>query len=244
MLAKLTYTELKLAIRDKVIILFAVFLPVALLIGFGLQPGSGKPSHDLGGQTGAEFIASIGMGIVLAILGLQALPAVLALYRERGILRRLAVTPVHPARLLTAQLIVNAATAAVAILMLLVIGRLGFGTPVPRSPGWFLLSVLLGLAALFAIGLLIAAVAPGGKAANGLGMILFFPSLFLGGVYIPRESMPSAMRAIGDYTPLGAALKTLRDSWLGHDPRPAQLVIMAVYAVTAGAAATRLFRWE
>jgi ABC-2 type transport system permease protein len=75
-------------------------------------------------------------------------------------------------------------------------------------------------------------------------MVLFFPSLFLGGVYIPREQMPSALRAVGDYTPLGATLKTMRDTWMGAEPRLAQLAIMAAYAVAAGLTAARLFRWE
>ena len=100
------------------------------------------------------------------------------------------------------------------------------------------------LAIDLAIGLLVAAVAPTGKAAQAIGMMLFFPSLFLGGVYIPRETMPAVLREIGDYSPLGATLKTMRDAWMGTEPRVAQLAIMAGYAVVAGLAATRLFRWE
>jgi ABC-2 type transport system permease protein len=244
MLVKLTLMELKLAVRDKVALMFALLLPLALLFAFGLQSGAQKASKDLGGQSAAEYIAAIGMGIVLALLGLQVVPAVLSSYRERGILRRLATTPVGPRRLLTAQVLVNVGVTVVAVVMLLAVGRLALGTPLPHRPGWFALSVVLGVASLFAFGLLVAAVAPTGKAGNALGMLLFFPSMLLGGVYIPREQMPAAMRDICDYTPLGAALKTLRDSWTGATPHPLQLVIMAGYAVVVGAVAARLFRWE
>jgi ABC-2 type transport system permease protein len=92
--------------------------------------------------------------------------------------------------------------------------------------------------------LLIAAVAPSGRGAQGIGLVLFFPSLFFGGVYIPRETMPSVLRNIGDYTPLGAGLKALRDAWTGGEPRLSHLVIMAAYAVVAGTLAARFFRWE
>jgi ABC-2 type transport system permease protein len=244
MLFKLTVMELKLAVRDKVSLLFALLLPLALLCAFGLQSGSQKGSKDLGGQSAAEYIAALGMGIVLAILGFQVLPAVLSSYRERGILRRLSTTPIGPRRLLTAQVLVNLGVTVVAVVMLVVVGRLAFGTPLPQRPGWFVLSLALGVAAMFAFGLLVAAVAPTGKAGNAIGMLLFFPSLLMGGVYIPREQMPAVMRDICDYTPLGAALKTVRDSWMGSAPHPLQLVIMAAYAVVVGTIAARLFRWE
>jgi ABC-2 type transport system permease protein len=244
MLARLTFMELKLALREIVIPLFVLALPVGLLLGFGFQPGSRRPDANLGGQTGAEYIAAIGAGVSLAVIGLSVLPTALAHYREKGVLRRLATTPVRPAYLLAAQLVLYAAAALFTVAVLVLAGDLLFGTPVPKSFPAFLAALVLGIAALFAIGLLVAAVAPTGKAGQAIGMMLFFPSLFLGGVYIPRETMPAVLRNIGDYSPLGATLKTMRDAWMGTEPRAAQLAIMAGYAVVAGLAATRLFRWE
>jgi ABC-2 type transport system permease protein len=244
MIVKMTVMEFKLLAREFAVALFVVALPVALLLGFGFQPGSDKAQKSLGGQTGAEYIAAIGVGIALAILGLTVLPAALSGYREKGVLRRLATTPVRPAYVLVAQLIVNAILAVFVVTTLIVAGDLLFGTPVPEKLPAFAGASLLGMAALFAIGLLIAAVAPSGKGGNAIGMVLFFPSMFLGGVYIPRETMPKVMREIGDFSPLGATLKTMRDAWMGTDPRPAQLAIMAAYAVVAGVAAAKLFRWE
>ena len=243
-LAKILFVETKLLLREKWPLLFVFALPIGLLLGFGAQPGSNEPSADLGGQPGAEFIAALGAGVALTALGLQMLPSVLAAYRERGILRRLGVTPVPPAALLIAQVILNVMSAILVMASLIVIGNLAFGTPVPQRFPAFLAAAILAMASMFAIGMLIAAVAPSGRAANGIGLALFFPSLFLGGVYIPREVMPSVLRNIGDFTPLGAALKALRDAWMGVEPRPLHLVIMAAYAVVAGTAAARFFRWE
>ncbi|MEV5751158.1 ABC transporter permease [Actinoallomurus sp. NPDC052308] len=244
MLAKLTYLELKLFTREIVLPAIVLLLPLALLLGFGFQPGANKAQHDLGGQTTAEYMAALGVGIALAILGLTVLPATLASYREKGVLRRMATTPVRPAYLLIAQVLLYAVMAVVVVALMITAARVLFGTPVPERFPAFLAAVVLGLAALFGIGLVIAAVAPSAKAGNGIGMVLFFPSMFLGGVYIPREQMPDALRAIGDYTPLGATLKTMRDSWMGTEPRLAQLAIMAAYALVAGLAAAKLFRWE
>jgi ABC-2 type transport system permease protein len=244
MLARLTFMELKLNLREFVVPLFVLVLPIGLLLGFGFQPGSDRANADLGGQTGAAYIAAIGAGISLAVLGLSVLPATLATYREKGVLRRLATTPVRPGYLLAAQLVLYAVGALFTVAVLIVAGDVLFGTPVPKSFFAFLGALVLGMAALFSIGLLVAALAPTANAGQAIGMILFFPSLFLGGVYIPRETMPAVLRDIGDYSPLGATLKTMRDSWTGSEPRVAQLAIMAGYAVVAGAAATKLFRWD
>jgi ABC-2 type transport system permease protein len=75
-------------------------------------------------------------------------------------------------------------------------------------------------------------------------MTLFFPSMFLAGVYVPREALPTALQHVSDVTPLGAALQSFRTAWSGDLPRPLHLVTMAAYAVVAGLAAARFFRWE
>jgi ABC-2 type transport system permease protein len=243
-LTKLTVVESKLFLRDRVAAPVTLVLPLLLVIAFGLIPGIRDPDPDLGGQAPIELVAAIGVAIALAMLGLSVLPTVLATYRERGILRRLGATPVHPASLLGAQLVVSMAAAVVSIALLIGVGSLAVGLPLPRQPAGFALAFLLGLAALFTVGLLVAALAPTTRAATGIGMSLFFPSLFLAGVYVPREAMPPVLRHISDFTPLGAALQSFRDTWSGDLPRPLHLVTMAGYAVLAGVAAARFFRWE
>ncbi len=79
----------------------------------------------------------------LAVLALLSLPIHLAGYREQGILRRMSTTPVPPAWMLTAQVIVNLALAAVALIILVVAGTAGFGLGAPREPGGFTLALLL-----------------------------------------------------------------------------------------------------
>jgi len=242
--SRLAYVETKLFLREKAAAIAVFGLPVALVIGFGLIPGFGDPQKSLSGQIGTQYIASIGVAIVLAILGLNGVPMVIGQYRERGILRRLGVTPVRPLTLLGADMMVWAAAAILSVAIVVGVARVAFHVPAPVEAGWFVLSVILGIAALFALGLLVAAVAPTARSAAGLGWLLFFPNMFLAGVYFPTEEMSPVMRQIGNFTPLGAALHAVRDSWMGLDPRPQYLGIMAAYAVIAGALAARFFRWE
>jgi ABC-2 type transport system permease protein len=241
---RLALVEGRLFLREKAALIGVFGLPVALVIGFGLIPGFSDPQKGLSDQIGTEYIAAVGVAIVLASLGLTGVPMVLGQYRERGVLRRLAVTPVRPLSLLLADLTVWAASALISVALLVAVVRFAFHVPAPVAPGWFIVSVVLGIAALFATGLLAAAVAPTARGSAGLGWLLFFPNMFLAGVYFPAEEMSATMRRVGNLTPLGSALHAVRDSWMGIDPRPEYLGIMAAWALVTATLAARFFRWE
>jgi len=130
------------------------------------------------------------------------------------------------------------------VALVVAVVRSAFHVPAPAAPGWFILSVILGIASLFALGMLAAAAAPTARSAAGIGWLLFFPNMFLAGIYFPTEEMSSTMRQVGTFTPLGSALHAVRDSWMGIDPRPEYLGIMAAYALVAGGLAARFFRWD
>jgi len=242
--SRLAVVEGKLFLREKAALIGVFGLPVALVIGFGLIPGFSDPQKGLSDQIGTEYIAALGVAIVLASLGLTGVPMVIGQYRERGVLRRLGVTPVRPLTLLLADLIVWAAAAVVSVALVIAVVRLAFHVPAPVKPGWFVLAVALGIGSLFATGLLAASVAPTARGAAGIGWLLFFPNMFLAGIYFPTEEMSATMRQVGNFTPLGSALHAVRDSWMGIDPRPEYLGIMAAWALVAGVLSARFFRWD
>jgi ABC-2 type transport system permease protein len=241
---RLALTELKLFTRERVRLVAGVGIPLILLIIFGSIPYFGKPMASLGGDTLLDTYVPILVAFSLAILSLTALPMVLASYRERGVLRRLRTTPIGPARVLGAQLAANLTVAAASVVLVLAVARLGYRVSMPRQLAGFVLAVLLTAAALMAVGLLIAAIAPNGRTAQITGALLFYPLMFFAGLWLPIPTMPGVLQHISHATPLGAAVQALTDSAQGQWPTALQLVTLAAYAVAFAVAAARLFRWE
>jgi ABC-2 type transport system permease protein len=242
-LARLTITELKMFARDRSRWI-RLAIPLVLMVIFGSIPFYTQHRANLGGYTLFDDYLPILVAYALGMIGLTNLAPVLAGYREKGVLRRLRTTPAGPVPVLAAQFITHVVALAVMIVVIVTVARLGYGTFLPREPGWFVLSAALATAALLGVGLLIAAVASTSNAAGGIGLFLFFPLMFFAGLFFPIPVMPHILQDISRYTPLGAAVQALQDSWQGHWPDPAELWTMAAYAVGCGLAAVRLFRWE
>ncbi|MFC0503706.1 ABC transporter permease [Micromonospora costi] len=234
--------ETKLYLRDFAAPLVTVALPLALLLVFGLIPAGRQPEAQFGDLSFIQYFAPSLLVITLAMTGVNILPTVLATYRERGVLRRLATTPASPGALLAAQLVISLVTILISALLLVVVGRLAFDVPLPRRPLGFTLALVLGTASLLALGLLVAAAARTAKAAQALAVPLFLVVMFFGGVYVPRFLLPDVLVRMGDYTPPG--VQALLDAWTGTSPRPLHLAIMAAVALLAGTAAAKMFRWE
>ena len=127
-------------------------------------------------------------------------------------MRRLGTTPVPLAWMLAAQVAINLALAVAALVIVVVAGTVGFGLGAPREPGGFTLALALSIAALFAIGLWISAIARSQNAAMWIGQLLWWPTLFFAGLLFP-VALPAVLRDIGDWTPSGAAVHALQDSW-------------------------------
>lgn len=235
-------TELRLWLRDPPNALFGVLLPAAVFSGLGAVPVLREPSPMFGGQTFLTFFAPSMLAISIAVLGLQSLPVGLATYREQGVLRRLATTPVRPSAVLLAQLLINAVSALLGAALLVVVAVAGFGVPLPRHPLAFTVALLLGTASVFAVGLVVAGTAPRARTATTVGTVLFMLTQFFAGVYLPKFLLPEPVVAIGAYVPPGVT--ALQDAWTGAGPHPVQLAVLALIAVVATAVAARVFRWE
>jgi ABC-2 type transport system permease protein len=231
-MTKLAFVELKLLTREPGAV-FSLLIPLFILVVFGssIEPGD-------------TVLVPMALAVAVGLVGLYMLPTTLATYRERGILRRMSATPVRPARLLVVQLALQLVLAVAAGGLLLGVAGTVLGAHLP--PRWPLTTLvfLLGTAAVFAVGLLIAALAPNGRAANGIGVLLYFPMAYLAGLMQPTSQMPVMLARVGEYTPLGAFRQSLQGIWAGSPFDPLPLLVMAAYALVVSMVAARFFRWE
>lgn len=242
---KYVRVEFKLLARDMVSIPVTLLIPLGLVLAFGLPDSSRRPDPGLDGLTPIDSVLpTLALTVSVAVLAFTILPTYLALYRERGLLRRLATTPVRPVTVLAAQLVINLGLVLASLVLVLVVGTAALGMHLPRSLPWFVVSMVLGVAAVFSVSLLIAAFVKTARAASGWGFLLFFPSMFFAGVYLPKETMPDVLARIGDFTPLGALRQTVQDAWLGERPEALMLAFLVAVTAVCGYGAARLFRWE
>lgn len=239
---KIIKMESVLFLRERAMAGFSMLFPTILLLVLGAIPALRTPDSDFGGVRFIDTYLSALMVITLALLGLNKLPTTTATYREKGVLRRLSTTPMSPAKLLAAQLIISLGAALVSIVLLIVVGNVVFGIDLPHNPGALLLAVLLGASSMFALGLVVAALAPTARTAGGWAAMLFVLVMFFGGVYLPRTLLPDFINRIADYLPPGA--RALQDAWLGGTPSVSYLAIMALITLLAGSVAAKTFRWE
>jgi len=234
----------KLVLREPYSIIFGVAMPIFLLIIFGIVPTFREPISSDTTMTVFDLYIPILMVTVLIMIGLLGLPIPIVRDREIGWLRRISTTPISPTKLLAAQVTINIILAAVGFVILAAGSILIFGMNIVFDITGFVLSLVLATAAMFSLGLLIAAVAPSQGAANGMMMALLYPLLFFAGVYVPMQVLPSSLQTVSSFTPVGAAVKALESSMQGTFPSIIPLLVMTAYTVFFSYIAIRYFRWE
>ena len=226
--AKLVRMELRLFLREPLVLTFVFAFPVItvlVLIGSFDAHDDGFPVNP------AHWYTAGYLAVVVAAIGLVMLPMHLAGYRERGILRRFAASDFPRWSFAVAELIVGLlVTMAVWASMLVVVGVV-HGLPRVDEPLQTAAGLLVGATAFISIGLLLGAVTPTARSAQGIGLLLFFPVFLLGGGGPPPSAMGSVMRHISDVIPLTHVTRAIQHPWLGLGGSGADLAIVAAIAV-------------
>lgn len=239
---RLVVTEARLFLREPMSVLFGLLFPTVLLLALGAIPILRKPVPEFDGQRFVEIFAPSALVLGIGVVALQHVPNVVAGYREHGVLRRLSTTPVHPAKLLMAQLVVALAAVVLSSALLISAAWLVLDIPLPRHPLGFTVALVVGFGSVIAIGTLITALTPNQRVATAMSTLVYMVTMFASGVFLPRFLMPDGLARIGEVVPPG--VQSVLDAWNGTAPNPVHLGIMALVAVSAGAAAAKLFRWE
>jgi ABC-2 type transport system permease protein len=237
-MGRLVRAEMKLMLRDPLVLTFVFAFPVVtmLIIGgaFGTRPSPGFDHTDP-----AHWYVASYLTVTIAAAGLVMLPVHLASYRERGVLRRFAAAGFPRWSFAIAQLIVGLVTVAAACGLLLAVAAPVYGIP-PLHSAWRVIAALvLGAVAFVSIGVLLGSVLPSARSAQAVGLLIFFPSFLLGSGGPPPGVMGSAVRLVAGPLPLTQLTDAVREPWLGIGQATGSLIVVACMAVAATAIAAR-----
>jgi ABC-2 type transport system permease protein len=237
MTRRLLATELRLLTRDSLTLTFVLGFPIVsmLIIGgvFGSEPDDAfpvNPSH--------WYVASY-FTVVIGATGLIMLPVHISSYRERGVLRRFAVSGFPRWSFALAELALGLTAIAIAGPVLLAIAAPVYGLPEIHDPLRVAVGIAGGSVAFISIGVLLGTLLPSARAAQAVGLMLFFPSFLLGVGGPPPAVMPDAMREIAEKMPLALATDAIREPWLGIGTGTGQLLVVVSIAIVASALSAR-----
>lgn len=238
-------TELKLSLRGMDMFIFAICVPLAVLIILGIIYGN-KPAFEGAGYTFLEQSFSALATISICAGGVMGLPLVVSEYRSRKILKRYKVTPIHPALILLVQVAVYTVYAVVSLALLYLTAKLLFGFQFHGSAATFFGGYFLVIVSMFSIGMMVGGMAPNTKMAGAAASILYFPMLIFSGATLPYEVMPSSLQKIANVLPLTQGIKLLKTASLGlesSDVLIPVLVMLVIAAVCIGIS-LKFFKWE
>ena len=231
--------ELKLNIRNMNMVIFAVIIPLVVLIILGFIYGT-KPAADGTAYTFLEQSFGALCCISICAGGLMWLPLVVSEYRERKILKRFKVTPVNPVKLLVVEFTIYVIYCVVSMLTLFLFAMLFWKIKIHGSLLLFLGSWLLTMVSTLSIGLLVGGIAKNMKSASVIAMLIF------SGTTLPFEVMPAAMQKIISMFPLTQGIQLMKATFLGL---PIENVLLpvgfmgAVIFICFGIS-VKCFKWE
>ena len=236
--------ELKLNIRNMNMVIFAVIIPIVVLVILGLIYGT-KPAADGAEYTFIEQSFGALCAISICAGGLMGLPLVVSEYRERKILKRFQVTPVSPIKLLAVEFAIYVLYCVVSLLTLIPFSLIW---NVRLNGSWFafLGSWLLTMVSTLCIGLMVGGIAKNTKVASIIACVLYFPMLIFSGTTLPFEVMPDVMQKIVYVFPMTQGIQLMKSTFLGL-PTPnvwIPIAVMSAVIIVCIAITVKFFKWE
>lgn len=243
LLAKMSWLEMKLFLREPLTVLFAFVLPLLMLFVMGGVFGNEVDPEFYRGFGAMDYYVPAYIALVVSAVGLISLPVHIAGNRELGVLKRYHASSM-PAWIVVGSSVITAfviAAVSSAVLVIAAIPAYGVGAPdsIARVLAAFAISTLM----FASLGVLLGAVLPNARGAQAFGVLMWFVMLMVGGAGAPPEVLTGAMTFVGKITPLRHAIGAIHDGWLSLDAGHSWGIVALLFVVMT-AAALRFFKWE
>jgi ABC-2 type transport system permease protein len=243
-LAKLTWLEIKIFVREPLGLFGTIGIPVLVFVAMTRILGATAAPRQ-SGWPGSSFLPVL-TSILIALSAVTSLITIVSIYREGGILKRLRATPLPPVVILGAHVMVKLLFTAITLLAMLLAGRRYFppGAQIPVAS--YGAALLFTTWAILSIGFVIASIVPTARFAQPIATLIVYPMLSVSGLFYPIERMPPLLQTVAAASPLTYAVSLLDgiwkgESWLTHGTDVAALVLTFVVCT---AISSKVFRWE
>ena len=244
-LLKLSWIETKIFLREPMGVVGSLVLPVLLFVfvGRALQFSPRGPEPPV---SRLPFNIAILTALLISLGAVQSLVAIMAIYREGGILKRLRATPLSPVTILGAHVLVKLVFTLVAMIIMVMAGRRVLPGAMPEHGASFIAAVLLGTTSILSLGFVMASLVRSARFAQALGAALTYVMLALSGVFFSVERLPGWLQVVANALPTTHAVRLMRAIWSGAGWSTQLTTVAALAAIFAVCIAfsTRWFRWE
>jgi len=246
-LVQLTWLEIKIFLREPLGAIGTLVIPVILFLVVGRAMNRGGGTARTPG--GFEFMQSglpVMVSVFMAIGAVTSLVAIISIYREGGILKRLRATPLRPHTILSAHVLVKLIFTALTLSLMMLAGR-RFYPPGLQAPVLsFALAVLFSTLSILSIGFVIASLVRTARFAQPVGALIFYPMIALSGLFVPVEAFPPGLQVVARILPLTYIVSLLRGIWMGESwfVHLGDVAALAIAGVLFVAVSARVFRWE
>jgi ABC-2 type transport system permease protein len=248
-LPRLTWLEIKIFLREPLGAIGGVLVPVAAYVVLSrvvpkVNAIAATPDAPVTGfvRNGLPVFVSV----IIANNAVLSLVTIISIYREGGILKRLRATPLRPATILTAHVVVKLLLTAVTMVLMIIAGRRYLPPNVDVPYFSFGIAVLLSTWSILAIGFLIASLVPTARFAQPIGAIVLYPMIAISGLFLPVAALPIWLRGVAYALPLTYGVSLMSgiwngEGWIAHLGDVGALIVGFVVCV---AIASKVFRWE
>ena len=244
-LVKLTWLELKIFVREPLGFIGSVAIPVLIFVVlarlFGPRVVTATRTVPAFGQVLPAFSA-----LFVAMGAVTSLVTIISIYREGGILKRLRATPLSPAVILSAHVIVKLLLTAATLVALTLAGRRVYPIDPAVPLGSFAVAVLFTTWSILSIGLVIASIVPTARFAQPIAALVFYPMIAVSGLFFPLEVLPPPVATVARVLPLTAGASLLNGIWKGEGwfTHGGDVAVLAATFVLCTVLSSRVFRWE
>ena len=239
---KLTWIETKVFAREPLGLIGTLIIPVVLFLVLGRMMG---PDTTPGAPPEGEiFNVAILAALAIAVSAVISLVAIISIYREGGILKRLRATPLSPVTILGAHVFVKLAFTVGSLALMVAVGRRIIPGALDVNLLSFTVAVVLSTLSILSMGFVIASVVPTARFAQPITAAFLYPMIAVSGLFFPIEVLPTVPRFVAAVLPTTHAVSLMQGIWDGAGWDIASAVSLVVAFGVCTAASTRLFRWE